>query len=82
MRNRFGYLLGLLTAAVLCGLALADPSTSASFPGAMSLPDPSGRWVIEWREATPTSAHALLLRNREGGDSLQLLEFNRSVDVA
>jgi len=53
-----------------------------TFPGNLPLSDPTGRWAIEWREATPPLAHALLLRDSETGRLSWLLEFERSVDVA
>jgi hypothetical protein len=82
VRKQPSYRLALLTAALLCGGTSVGKPTSGSFPGSAPLSDPTGRWIIEWREATETLAHALLLRDNETGRLSRLLEFERSVDVA
>jgi len=55
-------------------------SGRATYPGADSSKDPTGRWSIEYREPTLGSPHRLFLKDIKSGRVSTLLEFNRHVE--
>ena len=81
MTSRQGIEAALVVASVLFGAAGTRVSTSATYPGDRSLADPTGRWSVEWREATDKEPHRLLLRDLQNRRLSPLIEFNRGVDV-
>lgn len=68
-------------AVFLTGVVPLEASRNGDFPGGGELVDPTGKWSITWKEASPTQAHALLLKNMKSGKEKHLLWFDRHVSV-
>ena len=66
---------------LLTGTSVAADSYSATYPGGSPLSDPSGRWLVEWREAALSQPHQLILKEQDSQTVVSLLEFNRRVEV-
>ena len=72
------------TAFVGLWLLFAAPIASqpkCTFPGkATTCPSPNGQWRLQWQEAKESGPH-LLVAWRVGGGGVDLLTFDRSIDV-
>ena len=61
----------------------AQVPTSCSFPSGFTVcQDPTGRWIVQFREASRGQSHELLIKNLSNGQLRKILEFQRHADAA
>lgn len=78
---RAGSRVGVLLVAALALSASKPAPPKVEFPGPGVAADPSGRYLIQWREASYAAPHELFLFDVHAQTSVLLWEFPRSVSV-